>query len=62
MLYCETTAERAVRSIFAIAPSVCELAPFAVIGRFLSVFSESLCYCGVCITIAYEAPLSGLRK
>ena len=51
MLYCETTALRAARLMSAIAPSVCAGAPGAVIGRFFSALSESIWYCGVCITI-----------
>jgi len=33
----------------------------AVIGNVSSALSESIWYCGVCITIEYDTPLSGLR-
>ncbi len=36
-------------------------APAAVIGSVCSALSESIWYCGVCITIEYDTPLSGLR-
>ena len=40
------------RLMSAIAPSVCVAArPAPMIGRFFSAFSESIWYCGVCITI-----------
>ena len=63
MLYCETTALSVVRLMSAIAPSVCGGAdPAAVIGRFCSALSESIWYCGVCITIGYDTPFSGLSQ
>jgi len=43
MLYCDTTALRAVRLMSAMAPSVCDCAPLAVIGRLRNVLSESIC-------------------
>jgi hypothetical protein len=52
MLYCDTTALRVERRISAIAPSVWGVAvPAAVIGMLRSALSESIWYCGVCITI-----------
>ena len=62
MLYCDTTAGRTTRSMSAIAPSVCPDAPGAVSGRFFSALSESIWYCGVCITIGYDTPFSGLSQ
>ena len=52
MLYCETTALRVVRLTSAMPPSICDCGlPAAVIGSACSALSESIWYCGVCITI-----------
>ena len=39
------------RAMSATAPSVCNAAPGAVIGKFFNEFSESNWYCGVCVTM-----------
>src|SRR3981081_2384887 len=62
MLYCETTALLATRLMSEIAPSVCDAAPVAVMGRFRRAVNVSIWYCGVCMTIGYDAPLSGLSQ
>ena len=62
MSYCETTAFEVDRVILAMPPRIGGIpAPPAVIGSVSSALEESIWYCGVCITIEYDTPLSGLR-
>ena len=52
MSYCETTALEAVREMLAMPPRIGGAAlPVAVNGNVSSAPSESILYCGVCITI-----------
>jgi hypothetical protein len=46
-----TTAFAVVRVMLAMPPRICAPPPPPVIGRFCSALSESIWYCGVCITI-----------
>ena len=62
MSYCETTALEVDRVMSAMPPRIGDGAVLpAVIGSVCSALSESIWYCGVCITIEYDTPLSGLR-
>ena len=52
MSYCDTTALEVVRLMSAMPPRIGDCAlPTAVIGSACSALSESIWYCGVCITI-----------
>ena len=52
MSYCETTALEVERLMSAMPPRIGDCAlPVAVIGSVCSALSESIWYCGVCITI-----------
>src|ERR1700739_291806 len=62
MSYWEITAFETDRLILAIPPRIGADGPPDVIGKVSSALSESTLYCGVCITIEYETPVSGLRK
>ena len=62
MSYCDTTALDVDRLMSAMPPRMGDCGtPAAVIGKVCSAPSESTWYCGVCITIEYDTPLSGLR-
>src|SRR3954464_12465754 len=63
MSYCETTALEVDRLMLAMPPRIGGVAVLpAVIGKVSSALSESIWNCGVCITIEYDTPLSGLRE
>src|ERR1700722_14123579 len=62
MSYWEITAFETDRVILAMPPRIGADGPPAVIGRVCKALNVSTLYCGVCITIEYETPFSGLRK
>src|ERR1700739_4358825 len=62
MSYWETTALETDRLILAMPPRIGADGPPDVIGKVSSALNVSTLYCGVCITIEYETPLSRLRK
>src|ERR1700733_2273664 len=62
MSYSEKTALETVRLMSAMPPRIGAEGPPEVIGSVCSALSESSWYCGVCITIEYDTPLSRLRK